>query len=191
MGTYRAGNRKRCGDTNSVAMKSFIPIEPKDFHTHPFHLIGTEWMLITASHEQCNPMTASWGGIGILWHKPVATIYVRPQRYTFTLLNESEGFSLSFFNSEHKDILQLCGTRSGYDIDKIVETGLTPFKTENGHWGYTQARQIIECRTTYSQDINPESFIDSTISKHYSSGDYHRVYIGEVQSLLTDGSSSL
>ncbi|MBQ5373195.1 MAG: flavin reductase family protein, partial [Bacteroidaceae bacterium] len=46
-----------------------------------FHLIGKEWMLITAGNiKHFNTMTASWGGLGWLWNKPVAFIFVRPER---------------------------------------------------------------------------------------------------------------
>ena len=49
-----------------------------------FHLIGKEWMLITSGTiDRFNTMTASWGGIGWLWNKPVAYIFVRPDRYTY------------------------------------------------------------------------------------------------------------
>ena len=58
----------------------------KDLKFNPFRLIGDEWMLVTAGNEKdgCNTMTASWGGIGCLWghNDPVATIYLRPSRYT-------------------------------------------------------------------------------------------------------------
>ena len=73
-------------------------VDPKAIHENVFSLIGDQWMLVTAgTAERCNPMTASWGGLGVLWRKNVATIYIRPQRYTFEFLEREPGFSLSFF----------------------------------------------------------------------------------------------
>ena len=62
----------------------FQNIDPKTLPENVFSLIGDRWMLVTAgTPAHCNTMTASWGGLGVLWNKPMATIYVRPQRYTF------------------------------------------------------------------------------------------------------------
>ena len=56
-------------------------IDPKALTFNPFQAIGSQWMLVTAGNrEGCNTMTASWGGVGIMWGKPVATAYIRPQR---------------------------------------------------------------------------------------------------------------
>ena len=87
--------------------------------------IGRQWMLITAGDEQhFNTMTASWGGMGTLFNKPVATIYVRPQRYTYQFTEQQDTFSLCFFDPCYRDTLTLCGTKSGRDIDKPRACGL-------------------------------------------------------------------
>ena len=65
-------------------MSDFKKITAEELTANPFKLIGKDWMLITAGDkEKFNTMTASWGGVGIMWGKPVATAYIRPQRYTF------------------------------------------------------------------------------------------------------------
>ena len=59
----------------------FSRIDPKELDQNVFSMIGEQWMLVTAgTAERCNTMTASWGGLGVLWGKPVATVYIRPQR---------------------------------------------------------------------------------------------------------------
>ena len=81
----------------------FQSIDPKQLQENVFSLIGDQWTLITAgTPDHCNTMTASWGGLGVLWRKPVATIYVRPQRYTYTFLEENPYFTLSFFGPQWK-----------------------------------------------------------------------------------------
>ena len=63
---------------------AFKKIAVEDLMMNPFTKMGKEWMLITAGNETTgiNTMTASWGGVGVLWNKNVATAYIRPQRYT-------------------------------------------------------------------------------------------------------------
>ena len=65
----------------------FQELDPKALQGNVFSLFDDRWTLITAgTQDRCNTMTASWGGLGVLWNKNVATIYVRPQRYTFEFL---------------------------------------------------------------------------------------------------------
>ena len=95
-------------------------IDPKQLEQNVFSMIGDQWMLVTAgTAETCNTMTASWGGLGILWNKPVATAYIRPQRYTKQFMDENEYFTLSFFGEEYRQQLALCGSKSGRDVDKV------------------------------------------------------------------------
>ena len=62
-------------------------IKPEELHENPFSLIGEDWMLVAASDgSRVNAMTASWGGMGILWNKKVAFVFIRPQRYTKELI---------------------------------------------------------------------------------------------------------
>ena len=104
-------------------------ISPFDLNDNLFHLLDREWMLITARDAETgkiNTMTASWGGFGILWNKPVAFVFIRPQRYTFGFTEQNEGLTLSFFSEDYRDALKLCGRVSGRDCDKIARAGLTP-----------------------------------------------------------------
>lgn len=76
----------------------------KDLSENFFEVIGKEWMLVTAgSKEHFNTMTASWGGIGWLWNKPVVFVFIRSERYTYEFMEENEYFTLSFRKgkSEH------------------------------------------------------------------------------------------
>ena len=75
----------------------FKEITIQDYQSNIFHKISKEWMLIGAeANDRCNAMTASWGGMGILWNKPVVFVFIRPQRFTNSLVGEASHFSLSF-----------------------------------------------------------------------------------------------
>lgn len=149
---------------------------------NPFTLMDQEWMLITAGDaNKCNTMTASWGGLGELWNKNVATIYVRPQRYTREFLDREDHFSLSFFDERYRKALQLCGTKSGRDCEKIKEANLTPvFDAEAPY--FQEARLVLVCRKLYHTVLTPDGFVDQDVhDKNYPEKDYHIMYIGEVE----------
>lgn len=165
-------------------MAPFSHIDPKKITDNPFSLIGDEWMLITAATpDKCNTMTASWGGVGILWNKPVAFAFVRPQRHTFSLLEKAETYSLSFLPEQYRDALRYCGAHSGRDGDKFAATGLSVI-TEDGTPCIEQARLVLVCRKCYTTDFTADRFCDSSLLSHYKANDFHRQYIGEIIDVL-------
>ena len=92
-----------------------------------FERIGRDWMLISASDgERENTMTASWGGIGIVWNQPVAVCLIRPERFTYPIADRAERLSLAFLPDGYRDALKFCGRESGRDHpDKFAAAGLT------------------------------------------------------------------
>lgn len=162
-------------------------IEINEFSENPFKLIGSDWMLITAKKgDKTNMMTASWGGVGILWNKPVATIYVRPQRYTKEFIDNEEYFSLCVLPEDYRQILNYCGTKSGRDEDKITETKLTIDESEKAPI-FKESRLVLICKKLYAQDLTEQSFIDkSLVEKNYQAKDFHTMYIAEIEKILTN-----
>ena len=106
-------------------MDQFISIAPNQADG-VFDRIGKQWMLISASDgEHTNTMTASWGCLGVLWNKPVAICFIRPQRYTYSITEKSEHLSLAFLPEEYRAALTYCGRNSGRNGDKFSAAGLT------------------------------------------------------------------
>lgn len=166
-------------------MTNFHSIPPEQLSDNPFSLIGQDWMLITAGDEpHYNTMTASWGGVGFLWNKPVAFAFVRPQRHTYTLMETADTFSLSFLTEAYRDALRYCGSHSGRDGDKFAATGLT-VQFENGTPCIEQARLVLVCRKLHVSDFTAEQFVDPALLTHYKANDFHRQYIGEILQVLT------
>ena len=162
-------------------MSNLIEIKPKEIRENAFNLIGKDWFLLTAGNrDQFNTMTAAWGGFGVLWHKNVCTVYVRPQRYTYEFLEKEDIFTLSFLSNEYRDALKYCGSNSGRDVDKVAETGITPLFSERGGIYFQESKLVIECKKIYFQDLDPEAFLDSSIMDNYPGRDFHRMYIGEI-----------
>lgn len=160
-------------------------IDVKTLTDNVFSTIGKEWMLVTAgTKDKWNTMTASWGCLGWLWNKPVAVVFIRPERYTHDFIEQGDTLTLSFLghSEEARKALNFCGSRSGRDFDKAKETGLTPVELELGTVGFEQARLTFECRKLYKGDIKPVEFITPDIAQWYggAKGDYHDVYIVEI-----------
>lgn len=163
----------------------FVAISPKELSDNTFVLLDNDWMLITAGDmNSFNMMTASWGGFGILWRKPVAYIFVRPQRHTLQFIEKSDFFTLTFYENKYRDVLNLCGSRSGKDFNKMTGSGLTPTETANGSIFFSEARLVVECRKLYSDDIKESNFIDQGPLVNYPQKDYHRMYIGAILSCM-------
>ncbi len=172
-----------CTSENKKAttMNDYQQIDIRALRDNPVKLISDDWMLITSGDSACfNTMTASWGGIGNLWNKPVAFIFVRPQRFTFEFTERNDYFTLSFFDESYREALNICGTKSGRDTDKVKEAGLTPLYTPNSV-AFGEARIIIECRKIYGDFLNPAAFADTAIAeKIYPKADFHKMYVGEI-----------
>lgn len=164
----------------------FEKIDPRSLDGNVFQRIGDQWMLITAGDKTaCNTMTASWGGLGILWGEPVATAYIRPQRYTKEFVDREKYFSLSFYGEEYRKALALCGTKSGRDIDKVAECGFTVEYGLGDTPYFAEAELVLICEKQYADELKPEKFIDSEVpGKHYPRQDWHTFYIGKIVEVL-------
>jgi len=163
---------------------NYKQINPAEINDNLIRLISSDWMLVTAGNrEKFNTMTANWGGMGYLWKKPVAFVFVRPERYTYGFTENSDGFTLTFFTEKYRDALNLCGTKSGRDCDKVAETGLTPFFTEDGYPAFTEARLVLQCRKLYATMLTRDAFTDDRpLREHYSTSDnLHKLYIAEIE----------
>ena len=78
-------------------------ISPFDLKANPFDLINNHWAMVTTRRgDKINTMAASWGGVGIMWGKPAAYVFIRPQRFTHEQLEGSELFSLCFLPEEYR-----------------------------------------------------------------------------------------
>lgn len=166
-------------------MNHFKEILPEVLRKNPFQLIGKEWMLITAGNEEkANTMTASWGGLGVMYGKNVAYIVVRPQRYTKEFLDQEATFSLCFLDKEYRSALNYLGTVSGRNEDKIANSGLTlDFLDETPYFG--EASNVLFCRKLFRQPMQEDAILDEKLNQTWYPGkDYHILYIAEITKVL-------
>ena len=166
-------------------MGSFREIAPTDISGNAIQKISKEWMLLAAEKEnRVNMMTASWGGMGFLWNKPVSFAFFRPQRYTLEFINAAETYSMTFFDESFRSKLNLCGTKSGRDIDKITECGFDVLSCEGTPY-FEQAKLAVICKKLYVQRLESGCFIDSSINAaNYPQNDHHYMFVGEIIKVL-------
>lgn len=155
-----------------------------EFRTDIFQQFDKKWALLTAgNNEKFNTMTISWGGLGTLWGKPVATTYVRTSRYTHEFMDQNDYFTISFYPEEYKKILGVLGSKSGRDVDKMHESGLTAkFLPESVT--FEEAEVTLVCRKLFVQRLDPENILDEKAKAFYKTDAPHDVYIGEVVEIL-------
>ncbi|MDE5638515.1 MAG: DUF4468 domain-containing protein [Odoribacter sp.] len=162
-------------------LQGFKQISPEQIPGNIIRLLSQDWMLITAgTADRFNTMTASWGGLGHLYNKPVAFCFINPARYTYQFMEKEDTYTLSFYTETYRDALKYCGSHSGKDTDKIKESGLSPMTTPNGSPVFSEAWLIIECRKLVSQSLIPESLGNETLRAEWSGKPMHKMYIGEI-----------
>lgn len=156
----------------------------KNFNLSPLYILDKKWAVLTCGEkDKYNSMTISWGGLGTLWHKPVVTIYVRPNRYTYEFMENHEYYTISFYDDAYKSDLTLLGTKSGRDINKVELTNLTPELLSN-RISFKEAILTIVYKKIYSQDLNIESIPKGEVDKFYNEEPLHRMFIGEVIDII-------
>ena len=164
----------------------FTPIRPEELNGNAFSMIGSDWMLLTASKQDgsFNSMTASWGGLGILWGKPVCYCFIRPQRYTHEFSESGEDMTACFFAPAYRKALGYFGRVSGRDTDKAKDCGFTPIAHPQGGVYYGEARLVLRLRKLYTDRIRPEGFADKALLANYEQNDFHTVYVYEIVEVL-------
>ena len=164
---------------------SFREVKAEELTMNPFTKIGKEWALLTAgSKEKANTMTISWGGVGVLWGKNVAFIFVRDSRYTKEFIDANEFFSITFLSGQYRDALNYCGSHSGRDEDKFAAAGLTLATRHNIPY-VDEGNFVLLCEKMSATRITEDSFLLPEIKeKWYKDGDMHTMYVAEIIDIL-------
>ena len=149
-----------------------------------FTQFDKKWALVTAGNaDSFNTMTISWGGMGTIWNKPVATVYVRTSRFTHEFIDNNDYFTISFFPEEYKKTLGVLGSKSGREMDKMHASGLTPVQVENGIT-FKEAETTFVCRKLCKQPIELRNMPEDVVNSFYKADKPHDMYIGEVINII-------
>jgi len=159
-------------------------IDFADLRVGAHDLWSRQWLVLTAGDYaagEYNAMTVAWGSLGVMWNMPFAQVVVRPTRHTYGFMERFDTFTLCVFPEEHRPAVQLLGTRSGRDGDKIAASGLTPIAAIRvAAPAFDEAELILECRKIYWDNLEPRQFLHPKIEPNYPEKDYHRVYFGRI-----------
>lgn len=166
-------------------MNHFKEVIPEVVRKNPFQAIGKEWMLITAGNQdKVNTMTASWGGLGVMYGKNVVFALVRPQRYTKEFIDNEDSFSICFLDKSYKEVLKYLGSVSGRTENKIEKSGLTvAFEGDTPY--FAEASLVFLCKKMVKQPLEVDSLLQENLDlTYYPNKDYHVIYIAEIVKTL-------
>lgn len=166
----------------SMRAKEWQQIAPKEIGGNFIKMVGDEWFELAAGKEgDMNLMTIAWGSIGELWSKPVITVYVSTDRYTYGFMERNDYFTLTHYPSSMREILQYLGTVSGRDEDKVKGAGLTVEFTELGNPIFAEADLAIECKKLYSEQFKADLLPIEQRQWYEERGmGIHVAYVGEI-----------
>ena len=178
------GNKANESETEAKTTNSdqWQEIKPQNIDVNAVKLFANDWMLLSAGKDtSMNMMTIAWGGLGELWGKPVVTIYVSTDRYTYKFLEDNEYFTVTAFPEQFRDKLQYIGSVSGRDEDKVKGSGLTPEFTKLGNPIYKEANLAIECKKIYAEQLKKELMtLEQRQWYDEKKLGVHMMYIGEI-----------
>ncbi|MGM9970238.1 MAG: flavin reductase [Anaeroplasma sp.] len=154
-----------------------------------FDMIGNKCPILTAGDRFTgfNSMTVSWGGLGVLWGKNVAFVFVRKSRYTYQFIEKSNSITLSFLPEKYNEAKTIFGKFSGKDINKYEKSNLhTTFDIDYNGYYITESEFVLKMKKLYSIDIPYEKLPDSIKQSYYSNGDEHTMYVCEISQYLVN-----
>ncbi|MDR0574702.1 MAG: DUF4468 domain-containing protein [Tannerella sp.] len=164
-----------------LSLQGYKRLSPDKIPGNIIKMLNEDWMLITAGTDQkFNMMTASWGGLGTLYGKPMAICFINPTRYTYQLMETNNTYTLTFYTEAYREALNYCGSHSGRDGDKVKGSGLTPVTTPSGSKAFSEAWLIIECRKIVGQSLSHDALFDEKIKSDWVGKQLHKMYIGEI-----------
>ena len=176
------GNKANEPEAKTTTSDQWQEIKPQDIDVNAVKMFADDWMLLSAGKDtSMNMMTIAWGALGELWGKPVVTVYVSTDRYTYKFLEDNEYFTVTAFPEQFRDKLQYLGSVSGRDEDKVKGSDLTPEFTKLGNPIYKEANLAIECKKIYAEQFKKELMpLEQRQWYDEKKQGVHVMYIGEI-----------
>jgi flavin reductase (DIM6/NTAB) family NADH-FMN oxidoreductase RutF len=164
----------------------FKEISPEEMSDNVFTLVGKVFPVITAGKEDhYNSLTASGGGLGLLFKKPTTWCILRADRYTLEMIQKEQTYTMSYFPNEYKEQILFLGSKSGRDSEKMKEVDLTSIRIPSGDMSFEEARLIVVCKLTQITTPDPDDFYSQEakdyINEAYKEANHYRKYVfGEI-----------
>lgn len=142
---------------------------------------GGVLLVATKKSGRSNVMTIGWGAVGVIWRRPIFLVMVRPSRYTYEFMEEAGEFTVNIPTAELREWVTFCGTHSGRDVDKFAAGKVSVSPAQLVHGVTIDACPIVyECRVVHKNDVIPANLEPNIAAASYPSGDFHRLYYGEI-----------
>lgn len=165
---------------DGATLPGYKAIAPDKMPGNIYKMLSENWMLITAGDDNgFNMMTASWGGLGHLYNKPVAFCFINPTRHTVRYMETHDTYTLSFYTETYREALNYCSSHSGRNEDKVQGSGLTPLTTPSGSKAFSEAWMIIECRKMVEQPFSADALRYPEVKAKWGK-DLHKMFVGEI-----------
>jgi len=142
------------------------------------HLTSKGAFLTVNDGKITNTMTISWGFAGVMWGIPCFMVMVRPQRYTREIIENADSFTVSIPFGTLSEALNICGTKSGRDINKHNVVRFVPSKTVSSPI-VSGCDAYYECKIIY-RDKFEGALIPDHFKKQIYTDDFHLFYFGEI-----------
>jgi len=166
-----------------------VSVRYTDFFAQTIQRMREDGLLLCTqgSDRKPNVMTIGWGTMGSIWSRPGFIVLVRPSRYTYSRLEQVSDFTVNVAPPELAAAVSHCGSVSGREHDKFQEMNLTPVPGREVRAPIIKECVVhYECRTLHRNDIVPESLAQAVRDECYPSGDFHRIYFGEIVAAYAD-----
>jgi flavin reductase (DIM6/NTAB) family NADH-FMN oxidoreductase RutF len=166
-----------------------VQVRFTDFFAQTIQRMREDGLLLASvgADGKANVMTIGWGTIGCIWSRPIFIVLVRPSRYTYGRLEQVSDFTVNVPPRELAAGVSHCGTVSGRNHDKFQEAQLTPVPGREVRSPIIKECVVhYECRTLHRNDLAPEALAQAVGEEFYPSGDFHRVYFGEIVAAYAD-----
>ena len=128
--------------------------------------------LVSMKHETVQNII-SIGMFAVFSGKPLLVgIGVAPSRYSFDLIRKSREFVVNAVDEKLTDAVEICGEKSGRDIDKFQAAALTPTKALKVNAPLIEESPVsIECKVIKEVEAGDHVwFIGEVLAAHLREG---------------------
>ena len=138
--------------------------------------------LTTKDGDVINTMIIGWGGVMVIWGRPMFIVLVRDSRATYNLIENSNEFTVSIpMKNNLLDAIKICGTKSLREMNKFEYCNLTPIKGRKIDTPIIgEAELHYECKVIYKQTLDQTVVPQIVKSRYYNNTANHTVYYGEI-----------
>ena len=122
---------------------------------------------VTDGKGEDDIITVAWTGT-ICTNPPMVYISVRPERHSYHMIKETGEFVINLTTEKLAKATDFCGVRSGRDVDKFKETGLTREKADIVSAPMIQESPVsIECRVKEIKELGSHHmFLADVLAVH-------------------------